>query len=455
MMRVRAVRVVVVLVAVGLVPIMAGTGRAAATSCEGSDRVRVPGAERQLVTCLDDLTTPSLVAAGRTVPADWAGLNAAGTVNPTGVPGIQVDGYFPDTSTFNTNNGWNHDAQFVLRFPEHWNGKLVVTGAPGVRRQYALDFLISDWVLAQGYAFASTDKGNSGVTFFSDGATPGDAIAEWNHRVTELTIAAKLTALQRYGRLPSRTYMTGISNGGYLTRWQLENRAWLYSGGVDWEGTLFRADGPNLLTYLPTALREYPAYRDTGSEAARQAMLDAGFAPGSEFLWDFHYNVYWDVTQRIYREEFDPAYDGDLQAGIPFCAPGTPACDADYDYFSRPPEVRAAVAEVELTGRIRRPLLTLHGDLDALLPIATDSDVYAGLIAGAGRGRLHRYYVVEDGTHVDSLYDAFPDRLRPILPCYRTAFSALDAWVETGQRPPASTTIARPADGDLVNSCAF
>lgn len=453
-MRRRAVHAVVVLVAVGLVPILAGTSGAEGTSCAG-DRVRVPGAERQLVTCLDDLTTPNLIATGRTVPADWARLNAAGTVNPTGVPGLQVDGYFPDSSTFNTNNGWNHDAQFVLRFPEDWNGKLVVTGAPGVRRQYALDFLISDWVLAQGYAFASTDKGNSGVNFFTDGAEPGDAIVEWNDRVTQLTVAAQLTALQRYGRLPSRTYMTGISNGGYLTRWQLENRPWLYSGGVDWEGTLFRAEGPNLLTYLPTALREYPAYRDSGSEAARQAILDAGFSPGSEFLWDFHYRVYWDLTQRIYREEFDPAYDGDLQAGVPFCAPGTPACDADYDYFARPQQVRDAVARVELTGRLRRPMLTLHGDLDTLLPIATDSDVYADLIGDAGRGRLHRYYVVEDGTHVDSLYDVYPDQLRPILPCYRSAFDALTAWVETGAPPPDSTTIARSADRDLVNACAL
>jgi hypothetical protein len=57
-----------------------------------------------------------------------------------------------------------------MRFPADWNGQLVVTGAPGVRKQYANDYIISDWVLAQGYAFASTDKGNSGTSFFSNGS---------------------------------------------------------------------------------------------------------------------------------------------------------------------------------------------------------------------------------------------------------------------------------------------
>ena len=36
-----------------------------------------------------------------------------------------------------------------------------------------------------------------------------------------------------------------------------------------------------------------------------------------------HYDIYWDLTQRIYREEFDPGYDGDREEedGIP----GTPS----------------------------------------------------------------------------------------------------------------------------------
>ena len=75
----------------------------------------------------------------------------------------------------------------------------MVTGAPGNRAQYANDFTISDWVLAQGYAFAATDKGNNGATFYRDGTAPGDAIAEWNRRVTQLTRAAKAVVAQRYG----------------------------------------------------------------------------------------------------------------------------------------------------------------------------------------------------------------------------------------------------------------
>ena len=69
--------------------------------------------------------------------SDWEGLHSQKTVNPPAGAGIQVDGYFPDDSTSNTHHGWNHDSQFVIRLPDHWNGRLVVSGAPGTRTQYA------------------------------------------------------------------------------------------------------------------------------------------------------------------------------------------------------------------------------------------------------------------------------------------------------------------------------
>ncbi|WP_142214932.1 3-hydroxybutyrate oligomer hydrolase family protein [Streptomyces sp. SLBN-118] len=428
--------------------------------CTRIARLHVPGAEHQAVSCLDELTTAGTVVSGHTDRADWAGLTPAGLATPTGVPGIQIDGYFSDTSAGNTNHGWQHDAQFVVRLPDRWNGGLVVAGSPGVREQYANDRAIGDWVLARGYAFAATDKGNTGAAFYRDGEAPGEAIAEWNDRVTELTRAARAVVAQRYHRPPSRTLATGMSNGGYLVRWQLENHPELYDGGVDWEGTLWRASGPNLLTFLPPALRHYPVYAagGPGADEAHRAMIAAGYPVGSEVLWPFHHQYYWDLTQRIYREELDPGYDGSTEAGTPYCAPGTPACDADYVYAARPPEVRRAVNAIGLTGRIGKPLITLHGTLDVLLPIGRDSDVYARMVRNAGRGGLLRYYRIEGGTHVDSLYDVFPGRLRPLTPCHRSAFTALEAWIGHGRAPAPSRTVPRPegaGPGLLLEECSL
>lgn len=432
------------------------THKLGAGHCARIDKVRVKGAEHVGTACLRDLTTTGTAESGHTNPANWAGLHAAGSATPSRVPGIQVDGYFPDTSTTNTNHCWNHDSQFVIRIPDAWNGKVVITGAPGVRAQYANDLVMGDWVLAQGYAFASTDKGNMGASFWDDGSLPGGSIREWHRRVTELAVATRDTLKRVRAHRPSRMYMAGISNGGYLTRWQLENRPVLYDGGLDWEGTLFRAKGSNLFTYLPTALMHYPAYAATGDQEAHDAMIQAGFAPGSEFLWPFHHSVYWDATQRWYREKLDPTWDGDLKAGLAFCSSGTPSCDADYDYASRPRAVKDAVRSISLTGKIRKPLITIHGTLDTLLPIGTDSDVCDRLIDLQGEGKRHRYYRIEDGTHTDGLYTAFPDRLRPLLPCARIAFGVLTDWVErgSGRRPTPPTrarvgTCSTPAPSDL------
>jgi hypothetical protein len=82
------------------------------------------------------------------------------------------------------------------------------------------------------------------------------------------------------------------------------------------------------------------------------------------------------------------------------------------------------------------------------------------MIADAQRVGLHRYYRIEGGNHVDSLVGLDPQRLRPMLPCFRTAFEALTAWVERGQEPPPSRTIPRPpgdgaTDPELLASCSL
>ena len=125
----------------------------------------MPGAEHLEAACLDDLTTTGTVKTGHTDPADFAALSVPGTINPTGVPGIQLDGYFPDTSTFNTTA--RLEPRRTVRDPHAPTTGTADSSSPdrpGTRRQYASDFIISDSVLAQGYAYASTDKGNNGPT---------------------------------------------------------------------------------------------------------------------------------------------------------------------------------------------------------------------------------------------------------------------------------------------------
>lgn len=58
--------------------------------------------------------------------------------------------------------------------------------------------------------------------------------------------------------------------------------------------------------------------------------------------------------------------------------------------------------------------LIVAGPADATQPVAEPCQ------------RMERIDVPgEAGNHVDGLYDDHPDRLRPILPCYREAFVAM------------------------------
>jgi hypothetical protein len=110
-------------------------------------------------------------------------------------------------------------------------------------------------------------------------------------------------------------------------------------------------------------------------------------------------------------------------------------------------------------------MITLHGDQDSLLPIATDSDLYVQLVARARKSDRHRYYVVQGGNHVDPQFDdhygvdSYGNTvLRPMLPCVRAAVDAIVAWVERGIAPPPSHTIARPqgaSASDLANLCSL
>ncbi|GAA2938234.1 hypothetical protein [Streptomyces enissocaesilis] len=174
-------------------------------------------------------------------------------------------------------------------------------------------------------------------------------------------------------------------------------------------------------------------------------MYAAGYPAGSEPLWDFHYRNQGDSLQHIVREEVDPRYESDKEAGTPFCPQGTQkGCATDYVYADRPADVHKVVKNLSLTGRIKRPLISLQGTLDVLLPISRSGDVCAKMVADTRHGDMHRYYRVTGGTHSDGLYAARPEPVRPMSPCLRTAFDALTAWTGQGTTPPPSRTLPAP-----------
>lgn len=539
--------------------IVAGPPPAAAAALQcpdalGLERWRtVLGAEWVACVRLADLSTTtnpytdpnSLTGMGNPPPSAGALHSRYSRPTSPAIPGLQLHGYFPDgcnafqaEPVLTAKNGapfmrgctppptplqtcfaaCHHNAQFVLRIPDSWNGRLLTAGTPGIRDAFASDYILGDFALTRGWAYVSQDKGNLGANFFQSGCDergtctseaswpgacagagdpwcPATAIQEWTYRMRQATrsaIALLGTLAPAYGlNKVGRSYAAGISNGGYQVRRALETdgpHERLYDGGVDWEGTLFLSSLPagivterpttgyNLFTYLPAALANWPG-DVSGDPAAREALAAVGFEPESEPLWPYHWAIYWGLTQKIYRLAFDPEYTGyscsDPAGLAPPCVsppvlevpPTDP--DAAYDYHARVaafPELARRLDSVANTGDIQRPLITLHGDQDALLPARTDSDLYAQLVARKHREGRFRYYTVRGGNHVDPQFDDHWGRnaygntvLRPMLPCVRSAIDALVAWVETGVAPPPSRTIARvgtTAD-ELANRCGL
>jgi hypothetical protein len=425
-----------------------------------------------LTTANPDTTPPDNSRPGLP-PSAFTPRTDAGAVSPDAphrtavvrqVPGLQVTGGMAD----------DRDARWVLRLPHDWNGRLVVGVPGGLRSEFTGDFVFSDLAVQRGYAYVSTNKGTLNF-FFTEplldsaacrlspppAATSGlfvhfyladarDAIAEWFRRTLEATDVGKMAASAHYGRAAARAYLFGISNGGHVVRRLLSEAPDRFDGGVDWEGVYWSPSGPNILIDLPVALRNWPGYRDSGFDpesAAHRAMLDAGYppdvfasppTPGNTFspvvgsFWETHLNNYWDVTTCLFAKELDPLYGGPPEG---------------YDYLARRRAYHLSprVGQISTDGAIARPLLTVHGTMDALLPLVRHARPFRDRVVEAGRAALHRLYEVQNGNHIERYRQSCCNftQLEFLQPHAHRAFELLVDWVERGAPPPPSQCVPR------------
>ena len=392
-------------------------------------------------------------------PADWTPLTKV-------VPGVLIKGTLKE----------DQQGRFLLRLPKEWNGKLVVAGAAGTRSEFNGDLVISDFVLQKGYAYASQNKGMLNFER-SDISNPnacplhpladaeagsdanqllyfhlldsGNSLAEWGERINQAALIAKALIEAHYGWKPSRTYAMGVSNGGYQVRKAIEDHPETFDGGVEWEAVLWQRNGPNFIGELPVGLKQFPSYRDkhlNPNSPEAKAILAADFPPdlveNGTSLWTLNRSRLWELTECLYVRKLDPDYNAQPDF----------AAFANYDYVTRPESVRKTIATFANNGIVRRPLISVHGTLDALIPLKGHARPYKAMVEAKGYGQNYRLYEVQNGNHLDSLKgskaEQLPD-LELIQPHAHRAFGLLEAWVERGIAPPPSQCIQR--GGSIVD----
>jgi 3HB-oligomer hydrolase (3HBOH) len=191
-----------------------------------------------------------------------------------------------------------------------------------------------------------------------------------------------------------------------------------------------------------------PASGFDAASPAAPAIRTAGYPPdvlsGGLSLWFVYWNAFWEVTICQWQKKLDPTYDT-YGAGL-----------ENHDYAARVgvSDVEEAVAAFATTGKIKQPLVTVAGTMDALLPIDRHARVYEGKVDASRKGNnehrnaQYRLYEIQNGNHVDSFRSFFPQALEYLQPHAHRAFDLLVDHVKN--RAPLLPSQCVPRGGAIT-----
>lgn len=357
--------------------------------------------------------------------------------------------------------GVHRHAGYIIEVPAKWNGDLVMwthgyRGQTTVLTPETPGFDLRQRLLEQGYAWASSSYYSNGFDIRSGVLSTKD-LADHFRRTVER---------------PHRTYLAGVSMGGYIIGRSLEQYPGFYDGGLPMCGVM--GDGAlldffldyNLVAQALAGVRAYPTPPDYLSNAVPRIQVSlglAGLTPTGQDTTNERGKQLREIT--INRSggprpgaEAAFAVWKDFLFGIsttnggdsPAQRPGQLATNLVTRYTPNSPvDVNATVQRVapenlwqrisptltevpRIAGRPTAPVLSLHDLGDLFVPFSMEQ-VYATDVARHGRGKLVVQRAIRATQHCEfSAAEA------------GAAWDDLVSWVRTGKRP-AGDRVTDPA----------
>lgn len=348
--------------------------------------------------------------------------------------------------------------RYVLRAPDAavWNGVLVVGAHGGMggnnysrdgrvigTDETALDDVVGTFARARNFAYASMDRDGIG------GTRQG---LQLTYAFTDLS--ARMVS-ERLGRSPERVYIVGLSMGGGIARYAVEDPKQRYAGAVLVAGgagdvpTRLERQAQLARLWPDIDPRAHPSVADTDAKV-RAFAAAIGTPAAARPLWPF---ASASATLANVRKSLD-------QYGV------TGLTDDEVLGFrvaahQSNPVLNAKLREENTTGRVRVPTIEVVGTWDDIVLREVQAYKAKVLAQTDTSPDRHRLYQVEGVWHMSNDDDGVAsfqfiatkmglgadvaDAMGSgpsYLPTVRDAFELLHEWVTTGTAPPPDRTLA-------------